>query len=152
MIKNGKVSSESVARLERVGEVFAGFPGVAAAWLHGSYAGGTPTPLSDIDLAYLFAPSVPAGDWLDRDLELDARLASFLGTDEVDCRLLNKAPLPFAYRVVTRGRLVHVGDERLRVEYQGRIIMAYFDFSYYVDQANALHLRRLALQEVAHDA
>lgn len=124
MIKFKKMGPEVVVRLPRLPRLFAEYPEVIVVYLFGSYAKGDARPLSDIDIAYLLDPQL-SDDYLDRDLELQVAISSALGTDEVDCYLLNKAPLPLQHEVVTTGKVIYCRDQAARERYETTVREAY---------------------------
>ncbi len=69
--------------------VFASQP-VVLAYLFGSQASGTGTPLSDVDIAVLLEPNTPSPGTVQATLISDLMLA--LGRSDVDVVVLNTAP------------------------------------------------------------
>jgi len=124
MIKFKKFGAEVVERLDRLPQIFSEYPEVVAAYFFGSFAKGGVKPLSDIDIAYLLDPQ-PLDDYLDKDLELQVALTRTLGTDEVDCYLLNKAPLPFQHEVIQTGRMIYCRDPSAKERYENEVKQAY---------------------------
>lgn len=126
MIKFKPIQHDVKRRFRKIPEVLSRHPEVIVAYLFGSYAKGEETPLSDIDIAYLFAPKAFRSlDYLALDLQIDVELSQVLQTDEVDCKLLNKAPLEFQYEVVTQGKLIFCRDEKLRESYERSVRLAF---------------------------
>lgn len=124
MIRFKKLGPEVAERLHRLPQVFSEHPEVVIAYLFGSFAKGEVKPLSDIDIAYLLDLH-PSEDPLDKDLELQAVISRVLGTDEVDCYLLNKAPLPFQYEVIRTGKVIGCRDPSDRKRYEDGVKQAY---------------------------
>ena len=91
MIKFKKLGPEVVERLHRLPRIFSEYSEVVVVYLFGSFAKGEVKPLSDIDIAYLLHPQL-SEDYMGKDLGLQAAISRALGTDEVDCYLLNKHP------------------------------------------------------------
>jgi predicted nucleotidyltransferase len=101
--------------------------GLAAVYLFGSY--GTPfqTPLSDVDIALVFAEdddSLPQ-----RHVELIGRITEALHEDDVSVTILNRAPLAFRHRVLAEGRLLLLLDEIAHADFLERTITRYSDFA-----------------------
>lgn len=46
---------------------------------------------------------------------------------EVDCRILNGAPVMYLYEVVKTGRPVFVRDEKVRIDFEADVIAKYLD-------------------------
>lgn len=99
---------------------------VDCAWLFGSQARGEAGPLSDIDIAVLLAPSVPAEARLDVAAALIEELERRFG--RVDLILLEHAPPALRHRVFRDGILLFERDPRRRVAFEVRAIQEYLDF------------------------
>lgn len=124
MIKFKKLSSEVTERLKRLPEVFSEHAEVVVVYLFGSFAKNEIKPLSDIDIAYLL-DLLPYEDVLDKDLELRVLISNKLRTDEVDCHLLNKSPLPFQYEIITSGEVIYCRDSSAKESYEEEIKHTY---------------------------
>src|ERR1700730_17888180 len=101
--------------------------GVQLAYLHGSQAKGTATPLSDVDVAIFAQQTISPRDRLRLELTLEKELAARCSGD-FDVRSLNQAPLEVQGRVVQTGRLLYSQDEKTRVEFETTVRDRYFDF------------------------
>lgn len=113
---------------DEIADVLAQEPGVAAAYVYGSRARATSTPLSDVDIALV---AVEQLDSAARGLLLrraTTRLQRRRPGTNFDVRLLDELPAAIAGRVVTEGRRVYENDPvaRVRAEVQAR--MLYHDF------------------------
>lgn len=127
MIKLKRIRHDVKRLFPKISEVFRKHPEVAVAYLFGSYARGEEGPLSDVDIAYLFDPKAfKSHDYLDLDLQIDVELSETLHTDEVDCKLLNRAPLEFQYEVITQGQLIYCRDVKLKEHYERSVKEAFF--------------------------
>jgi uncharacterized protein len=100
---------------------------ILLAYLHGSQASGTSTPLSDIDVAILTARNVSPRERLRLELTLEIELAARHPGD-YDVRSLNQAPLGVQGQVLQSGRLLYAGDEKTRVDFEAGVRDRYFDF------------------------
>lgn len=100
---------------------------VAAAYLFGSHASGRVGPLSDIDVAVLFADSVEADERFDLRLALIADATRALRTRDVDLVVLNDVPALLRHRVLRDGELLLERDRAARVRYETRTILEYLD-------------------------
>lgn len=114
---------------ERLGEAFAAFPAVSAAWLFGSHARGEARADSDVDVAVLLDRSADS-----TDPELLGALASALeqaaGGPTIDLVVLDLAtqgPV-FCHRVLSEGALLYEGDHAGRVDFESRTYSRYLDF------------------------
>jgi len=121
----GGLSADSLkdlaAALQRRIEVF------DCVYLFGSAASGEAGPLSDLDVALLFAESVPPEARRESVNELAAQVE---GPERrrVDLVILNDAPAALKHRVIRDGRPVFVGDEGRRVAFEQRAIREFLDF------------------------
>ena len=129
MIRYKPVPKASFGKLEGLREFFEPLEEVELAYVFGSAASGHVGPLSDIDTACLLRPPEGRASTLDAELRLQGLLASFLGTDELDLVILNRCPIPVAYRVVRTGKVVFCRDESARVRFFKRALLRYLDFA-----------------------
>ncbi|MDQ3353190.1 MAG: nucleotidyltransferase domain-containing protein [Actinomycetota bacterium] len=97
-------------------------PEVVVAYLFGSWARGTQTALSDIDVAVLLAP---VADLRATTMELAADLSGVTGRARLDLVVLNDAPLALAYRVLRDGQLLACRDEVARVRHWAATVDRY---------------------------
>lgn len=102
-------------------------PDVIVAYLHGSYAEGYATKLSDLDIAVLFKKSEDRAELFDLQMELMGRVMDALHFDDVDLKMLNDAPLLFQYLVVKNGKPIYIGDEEARVNFEAMVLNRYLD-------------------------
>ena len=105
-------------------KVFRRFP-IALVYLFGSQAQGKARKGSDVDLAVLFADSVPEGQYFDWALKLAAEISDLLNSDNFDLIILNKdkASPVLKFEAVYRGVLVYSKfsfDQRFEFENQVR--------------------------------
>jgi len=118
--------------LRAIAERLAGDSNVVFAYAHGGFV--RRRFFRDVDVAvWLRDP----GDPLRYVVDLSAELEVEVGLP-VDLQVLNEAPLPFKYRVVTEGKLLFSRDERLRKELVNAIVREYLDFQFFL----SLHSRR----------
>lgn len=122
--------------------------GVSLAYLHGSQAAGTATPLSDVDVAILTNLALSRRDRLRLELTLEHELGIRCPGD-FDVRSLNSAPLEVQGRVVQTGRLLYASDEPTRVDFEATVRDRYFDFLPVVRQRREAYFRacRSALKQ-----
>lgn len=119
------------ARMEALEKAFREEPGVIALYLYGSY--GTPfqTPLSDVDIAVLYAEDTDLS--LDHELGIIGLATEVLHEEDVSVAILNRAPLAFRYKVLAEGRPVFIQDEIAHADFLERTITRYLDFA--IDEA-----------------
>ena len=103
---------------------------VLLVYVYGSVAMGCPTPLSDVDIALVLAPScrLNAYQQFMMELDIEAEIERRCGLHNADVRSINEAPLRIQGQVVTKGRLIYSKDEGFRVAYETRTRKRYFDF------------------------
>lgn len=95
---------------------------VVAVYLYGSHGTPAQTPLSDIDLA------VVADSERELDvLELTGKVAAVVG-DDVSVTVLNQAPLPFRFKVLTTGQPLFVFNRASLADFTERTLKFYHDF------------------------
>lgn len=104
------VDTDEVRRVLRDG-------GARFAFVHGSRAGGTSRPASDVDVAAWFGRHDPM-----HDLEVASRMPA-----RVDLLVLDSAPLELAGRVAMWGVLLFDDDPPARVEWQARTRKLFLD-------------------------
>ena len=86
--------------------------GLIALWLFGCVARGEATPISDVDLAYLPDPSLQGTAAEHFATELYCAIADALHTDEFAFVNVREAPVYFAWRILTEGKVLVCRDER----------------------------------------
>jgi len=117
--------------LDAIGRVLHGYGEVCFAYVHGSFL--RQPDFHDIDVAVFLSPEflsrhcAGASIHLDYLLPLEDRLGSVTPAP-VDAQLLNAAPLPVRYRVVTDGVVVVDRDPAARESFELLSRKEYFDF------------------------
>jgi len=102
-------------------------PGLAAVYLFGSYGTEHQTPLSDVDLAFVFAEGrVPDGKG---HLSLIGTVTSALHEDDVSVSLLQRVPLALRFSILSKGRPLFVYDEIALADFVEETIDRYIDFA-----------------------
>jgi hypothetical protein len=103
---------------------------VLLAYIYGSVAAGCPTPLSDVDIALVFAPDCKLDSYqrFILELEIGAEIEKHCGIRSPDVRSIDNAPLSVQGQVVTEGQLLFSKDENFRVAYEVHTRKRYFDF------------------------
>jgi len=101
--------------------------GLVAGYLFGSYGTPEQTPLSDVDLAFVFRPdSVPSGG---KELEFRSRILHAVEQDDVSITILNRAPSPFQFKVLTTGRLLYQDDSVALADFVEGVLNTHCDFA-----------------------
>lgn len=145
--KDGGMDFDRATLHAAIDGAVSGHPEIAAAYLYGSAARGTATPLSDIDLGLLFRDA--EGSFRERlatAVEIGSAIARELSGARVDARDLDELPLAIVGAVLTDGELVVSNDEERRVAFERDTRLRYFDFLPIhmgeVEEANATLRRR----------
>ena len=112
----------------RVAEVVTSRP-VRLAYLFGSAATGQMTPFSDVDIALVVNEDHTfKHSRLQFELEIEDELAARCELNQIDVRVINAAPLLLRGKVVTHGRLLFARSVDMRLDFETRTRMEYFDF------------------------
>ncbi|HYQ91879.1 MAG TPA: nucleotidyltransferase domain-containing protein [Candidatus Competibacteraceae bacterium] len=98
-------------------------------YLHGSYAKGTQTPLSDIDLAVLLEPEHSRDYGLYG--ELQSAFQDACGRDDIDLVIFNTAGPIIRDRVIRHGRLLYARREAQRIAFEADALKRAMDFRYF---------------------
>jgi predicted nucleotidyltransferase len=139
-------AEQMMAQLERcLPALLAQYP-VDAAYVYGSVARGTATPLSDVDIALLLTDPISSYERLKLELTIQGDIATTCGLSSVDVRAINDAPLMVQGRVVQQGRLLYERDRARRVRFEVMTRKRYFDFA-----PVARRLRKAFLEHVRED-
>lgn len=101
-------------------------PCIDLAYIFGSRADGKVGPISDYDIAVLYAKLHAPG----LRYELAHKLKKKLMTDRVDLLVLNDAPIELRYAVIVSGIVVYEVNVNTRVEYEALTLSIYGDFLY----------------------
>ena len=99
----------------------------------------------DMDVAAYVDPAVfkTSGEMFNYGPSLAAKVELAVSGVAVDLRLLNLAPTPFRFGVITKGRVFFVRDDQKRIDFETRTRSLYFDFLPHL----ILHHRHLRLGE-----
>jgi len=98
------------------------------AYIFGSFPRGA---FRDIDIGVFLQDGGSGRAALLRyETALELELEEIVGVP-IDVRVLNTAPLPFAYAVLQTGEVLVSRDERVRCDFVCRIYAEYHDFAYY---------------------
>jgi len=100
-------------------------PGLAAAYLFGSFGRGDARPDSDVDVGLLYV-SPPPSTLEGQPFLAAAELESLLGRP-VDLVVLNGAPVDLVHRVLRDGRLLLQPNPSARIAFEVRSRNLYFD-------------------------
>ena len=98
------------------------------AYLYGSFLGAG--PFRDIDVAAYADPAAfkNTDKMFSYGLSLAAKVDLAVSGVTVDLRLLNLAPTPFKFGVITKGKVIFTRDDQKRIDFEVRTRSLYFDF------------------------
>lgn len=118
---------------------------VALAYLFGSRAHGRVTPLSDVDVAVVFADAVPKDKQFDMELSLMADIGRVFEVERVDIINLERVKEPLIkHRAVFYGKPIFVTDETRRFELERIIRREYEDTKHLRETQYAIMRKQLA--------
>lgn len=102
---------------------------VDAAFVYGSVAHGTATPLSDVDIALLLTVCPQPYERLKLELAIQADLEDAVGFAPIDVRTLNDAPLMVQGQIIQKGVRLYERDRQHRIAFEVATRKRYFDFA-----------------------
>jgi predicted nucleotidyltransferase len=118
----------SISRLQQLRTGLEPDSAIAAVYLFGSFARGTATGISDVDVGILFHSTIDESRYFDLKLEFLSRIMAILMTEKVDVVVLNHAPMHLAREIVSHGTLLLDRDPRQRLSFEADCIGRYLDF------------------------
>lgn len=119
-------TADTDALVAGIREVLAAVPEVAAAYLFGSVARGTPRDDSDLDIGVVYPRGVRSHERIAPTLA--SALARATGFEHVDVVDLAAQGSIFAHRVLCDGRLVYEADRERRIDFESDTMRYAFDF------------------------
>ncbi len=129
--------------IERLRSVLAEAPAqVAAAYVFGSVARGTASPVSDVDLGVLLTQA-PASTLEGRLLDYEAELERQLGVP-VQVVIVNDAPPDLAHRVLRDGVIILERDRSARLRFEVRTRNLFFDLEPFLTRYRKRAVERAA--------
>lgn len=121
--QNNRKVPEVSSLIRTIQEVLEDNPNIIFAYLYGSIVESD--HFKDVDIA-LYAIQGGAGSLrLEAEVQIKLSEKSGLSPDFFDVRVINKAPVSFAIRVLTKGKHLLSRDEELRSDYIERISSTY---------------------------
>ncbi len=125
---------------------------VNAAYLAGSLSSRTSFGhLSDVDIAILLMDQIKSDQFLDYQLYFFSELAKRLESETIDVVILNQASLLLKLQVIKYGQILFTRDEKQRVSFETKAVMAYLDFKKLDEIQNQALNRRLVGQVLPID-
>ncbi|WAM36753.1 type VII toxin-antitoxin system MntA family adenylyltransferase antitoxin [Caldicellulosiruptor acetigenus] len=136
MIRRNKIDIEHAKKaIEDLGAFFSRFGDkVVVAYLFGSLAMGTYTPLSDIDIAVLLAKGLSREIMEELENEILEGLMKIFKTDEIDLVVLNSAPLSVRYGVLKTAKIIYCSNTEKTVDFQTEVVSKYLDIKPYREE------------------
>ena len=129
------MTGSAVEQLRRdLAHYFASRSEVLAAYLYGSRAEGRASARSDVDIAVLIGDTLAQERLWRLEDALAADVRHVLNTDGVDLVVLNLAPLPIRYEVISRGEVLYSADDGARADFESYALRRYWDFRKYLDE------------------
>ena len=125
MIRFKRLPEDIMQRVEGLKEFLEKKPEVIFAYLFGGLTKEKPSPLSDVDIA-IYVKDPKRFDYL----KFYGEITDFLGTDEVDIVMLNKAPISLTGRILYSKRLLVDKEPFLRHRFESLKIREFLDFQY----------------------
>ncbi len=125
---------------------------VNAAYLAGSLSNRTSFGhMTGVDVAILLMEQIKSDQFLDYQLYFFSELARRLESDSIDVMILNQASLLLKLQVIRSGQILFSRDEKSRVSFETKAVMAYLDFKKFDEVQNQALSRRLAGQGLPVD-
>jgi len=116
----------NMLRLENTDSIFTDYQ-VILAYLFGSQARGEAGPLSDVDIAVMFAPDLSKQIRFQHILNLSYGLGVILQRNDVQVVDLAEASPLLRHRVYYDGRLLYCPDDTVRVKFEMTALRDYVD-------------------------
>lgn len=104
------------------------------------------TKIGDIDIAFLVREDESTNTF-EQTIELNTELCQLLNYDKFDVVILNNAPLPFGYDIITNGNLIYSKNDDLRRDFESLVTKKYFKFKPYLKQYDKYLNLRLTRRE-----
>jgi predicted nucleotidyltransferase len=101
--------------------------GVVLAFLYGSQATGTASPLSDVDIALLFGREVPEKERFDQVLRLHGELAHIFKRDDVNVVDIAQGTPLLNNEIRLHGIVLYSQADEVRVEFEIRALQRFLD-------------------------
>ena len=134
---------------ETLPAVLAEYP-VDAAYVYGSVARGTITPLSDVDIALVLGEPFSPYDRLMLEFAIQAAIEDASDFRAVDVRAINEAPLLVRGKVVQQGKLLYERDKARRTAFEVQTRKRYFDFAPVARRLDNAFLNRVHKEGLLH--
>lgn len=125
MIKNNPIKHDIYKLIPEAKIYLRNRKDVLFAYLFGSFAAETPSPLSDVDIAvYLTGKK-----FSEKRLQILGELSYIFKTDEIDLVILNTASLTLSMKILQKKKILADNAPFSRHIYESITMRSYFDFS-----------------------
>ena len=128
--------------IERLREALGREKDIVFSYLYGSAVYDPNLSMGDIDVA-VYLKAADMSQYIRREEELTAFLASKLHTDEIDLRILNALPLVLKYSILKDGKLLFSRDELQRVDFETSVMIRFLDLKPYLDEYQMMLSQRI---------
>jgi predicted nucleotidyltransferase len=118
-------------------------PEILEAYLFGSHASGLARPHSDVDVAVYVDPACTRAAPFGYEAELTAELQTFLGRNDVDVVVLNRASPLLYHRVLRDGVRLFTREAMATTTREGRALSRYCDYLPQLRKIDSAHRERI---------
>jgi len=106
---------------------------IIAVYLFGSILNASDlTKIEDVDIAFLLTED-ESTNIFEKTIELNTELCQLLNFDKFDVVILNNAPLPFRYDIITQGEIIYSKNDDIRRDFESLSIKKYQKFKPYLE-------------------
>ncbi|HLE18600.1 MAG TPA: nucleotidyltransferase domain-containing protein [Syntrophales bacterium] len=116
--------------------------GVSIIYLFGSRAGGTSTPMSDMDIGVVLKGEMTLYDSRTLYNDLYDLLSGLYPLVELDIVFLQSAPLTLQYHAIREGKVLYEENPQLTADYEAYVISMYLDFKPVLEYFDAISSAR----------
>lgn len=113
---------------EKLEQTFFNDKRIVAVYLFGSAVDGSRHQKSDIDLGLMIDRKSEKGFTLSDEMALEMKIEEVLPTARFDLVWLNKVPLLLQFRIIAPAKLIYIGNDDIRCEFEEGIMQEYYDF------------------------
>jgi len=124
---------------KEIEDVFLRYDDISLAYLYGSFL--RHDNFNDIDIAILVSKQLSPYMLFKLQMKIAGDIERQI-TPRCTCdvRVLNNAPVEFAYEVVKTGSIVFLQSESTRIDYEADVITQYLDLKYLFDRVDSAFL------------
>lgn len=115
---------------------------VDLAYIFGSFAAGSATKNSDIDIGVLLPSSMKKEQRFDARLKLMDGFSKIFGKKAEVVILNDTSSLFFKYIITKEGKILYQEKEETRIDFENKITGEYFDFAPFLKEYNLAYVKR----------